>query len=89
VIVNGKAENISLNDKPLNPTSVYTILTGDYVANGGDGASVYLQGTDRKEYPVKVRDALLEYINEETKAGRMINPKVEGRIKGGKQQSNE
>ncbi|WP_207424680.1 5'-nucleotidase C-terminal domain-containing protein [Desertivirga brevis] len=89
VIVNGKAENILLNDKPLNPASVYTILTGDYVANGGDGASVYLQAKDRKEYPVKVRDALLDYISVETKSGRRINPKVEGRIKGGKQQGDE
>lgn len=88
-IVEGKAQNISLNDKPLNPTSVYTILTGDYVANGGDGASIYLEATDRKEYPIKVRDALLEYIEDETKSGKMISPKVEGRIKIRKKQGNE
>ncbi|WP_207535407.1 5'-nucleotidase C-terminal domain-containing protein [Desertivirga arenae] len=88
-ISGGKAENILINDKPLNPSTVYTILTSDYVANGGDGALMYSKATDRKEFPVKVREALLEYIGEETKAGRMVKPKIEGRIRVGKKQGNE
>lgn len=88
-IVGGKPKDILINNKPLNPASVYTILTSDYVANGGDGAAVYLKATGRIEYPVMVRDAILDYIKAETKAGRDINPKVEGRIKSDKQASDE
>ena len=88
-IKKNRASHILINDKPLDLTSVYTILTSDYVANGGDGAAVYLKSTERVEYPIKVRDALLEYIKQESKAGRMISPKIEGRVKSDKQPSNE
>ena len=79
-IVENQAKNILINDKPLNPASVYTILTSDYVANGGDGAAVYLKSTGRIEYPIKVRNTILDFIKQETEAGREINPKVDGRI---------
>jgi hypothetical protein len=88
-IVENQAKDILINDKPLNPASVYTILTSDYVANGGDGAAVYLKATGRIEHPVKVRDAILDYIKAETKAGREINPRVDGRIKSNKESSDE
>ena len=56
-----KATNVWLGDKPLDPGAIYTIANSDYVANGGDNASML------KEIPqitngYLVRDALFDYV---------------------------
>jgi 2',3'-cyclic-nucleotide 2'-phosphodiesterase (5'-nucleotidase family) len=88
-IVDNKAADIIINGRPLNLTEQYTILTSDYVANGGDGAVMYLKSTNRKEYPIKVRDAILQYIKQQTAAGRVLNPKLDDRIVSDKPVNNE
>ena len=35
-IKNKKAQDIKINGKPLNLDQSYTVLTSDYIANGGD-----------------------------------------------------
>ena len=79
-IVGGKAMDIIINGTPLNFSEEYTILTSDYVANGGDKADVYLQATDRKDFALKVRDAILLYIKQQTAANKMLDPKLDNRI---------
>jgi len=88
-IAGGKATDIVINGKPLNFSEEYTILTSDYVANGGDRADAYLQATSRKDYPLKVRDAILLYIKQQTAAGKILEPKLDNRIIGNKPRSNE
>ncbi len=79
-IVDGKATDIIINGKPLNFSEEYTILTSDYVANGGDRADAYLQASNRKDYALKVRDAILLYIKQQTAANKILNPKLDNRI---------
>ncbi|MGB4773921.1 MAG: 5'-nucleotidase C-terminal domain-containing protein [Daejeonella sp.] len=75
-----KATDIVINGKPLDITKEYTLLTSDYMANGGDGGAIFSKATNRKEYNVKLRDALLIYLQQQTKAGKIINPANDGRI---------
>ena len=43
----GAAEQIVSNGQVLNPTKTYRITVNNFMANGGDGFSVLLSGTDR------------------------------------------
>lgn len=74
------AKDIIINGKALDSNRDYTVLTSDYMANGGDGGVIFLKSTERKEYNVKLRDAIIEYLRKRTKEGKTINPRNDGRI---------
>lgn len=75
-----KAVDIRIGDKPFDPSKTYTVLTSDYLANGGDRATFYTNALQRKDLDIKLRDAILQYLKQETKAGKTINPQIDGRI---------
>lgn len=80
VIANGKAENISVNGKPLNETILYTIATNDYLAGGNDKMVQLLDAEKRVNTGLKIRDVLISYIKSETQKGHAINAQLDGRI---------
>ncbi len=80
-IRNKKATKIKINGQDFDPGKSYTVLTSDYMANGGDGGEIFLKSTDRKEYDLKLRDALILYLQQQTSEGKILNPKHDGRIK--------
>jgi 2',3'-cyclic-nucleotide 2'-phosphodiesterase (5'-nucleotidase family) len=80
-IKDGKAVNITINDKPLDPTKVYSIVTNDYLAGGNDKMVQLAQAEKRVNTGIKVRTMLLNYIKAETKRGNKIQSKLDGRIK--------
>lgn len=80
-IKDGKAVNITINDKPLDPTKVYSIVTNDYLAGGNDKMVQLAQAEKRVNTDIKVRTMLLNYIKNETKKGNKIQSKLDGRIK--------
>ncbi len=75
-----KATDIMINGQAFQLEKSYTVLTSDYMANGGEDGSVFLQATDRKEYNIKLRDALIAYIKKQSAGGKQLNPKKDGRI---------
>ncbi len=75
-----KATDIQINGQPLDLDKSYTVLTSDYMANGGDGGAIFLKATDRREYDIKLRDALIMYLKKQNKAGVILNPTKDGRI---------
>ena len=77
----GKAVNITINGKPLDPTKVYSIATNDYLAGGNDKMVQLAQPEKRVNTGIKVRTMLLNYIKAETKKGNKIQSKLDGRIK--------
>ncbi|MBP7612116.1 MAG: 5'-nucleotidase C-terminal domain-containing protein, partial [Paludibacter sp.] len=78
-IKDGKAVNITINDKPLDPTKVYSIVTNDYLAGGNDKMVQLAQAEKRVNTGIKVRTMLLNYIKNETKKGNKIQSKLDGR----------
>lgn len=64
----------TLNGKPVEPTGRYRVTTNNFLASGGDGFTVFAEGTDTVDAGVDV-DALEAYL----KAGATA-PKL-GRIK--------
>ncbi len=79
-IDNDKATNITFTGQPLDPQRIYTIVTIDYVANGGDHMTPFLDAVERIDSAVLMRDAIIHYIQQETQAGRSITAGTKGRI---------
>lgn len=76
VISSGRASNIQVGGKPVDPAGTYRLATSDYLAGVGGSLSV-LQQARREDTPVLLRDAFIEYIR---KAGT-IRPTLDGRIR--------
>jgi len=80
-ISNKKAVDIFINNKPFDSSQSYTILTSDYVANGGDNGAVFYLGKEKKEYKLLLRTAILNYLEIQKKANENLNPILDGRVK--------
>ncbi len=81
LIDNDKATEIIIGGKPINIAKEYTVLTSDYMANGGDGGAIFTKAKEKKELNFKLRDALFQYIEKQTSKGENLNPVKDGRIK--------
>lgn len=78
-IKNSKAADILVNHEPLDPAKNYKVAMVDYVANGGDDMTL-LKKIPQKQTGKLLRDAILEYWKEQTRAGKKISAKLENRI---------
>jgi len=74
-IVNGKAENIFINNEPIAIEKEYQLLISDYMAEGGDRLEM-LKNTAYDNSGVFVRDALIDYITQQ----KNIHPVLDSRI---------
>lgn len=77
------ATDVFINGVALDTTKTYRVLTSDYLANGGD-AFPFVTEKSWDAVNLKVRDALIDYLITETKAGKMINVELDGRISNGR-----
>ena len=75
-----KATDVMIAGKPFDVNQSYNLLTYDYLANGAEGLEFLSEATGRKNIDKKVRDALIDYINGLTSAGKTINTQLDGRI---------
>lgn len=75
-----KAIDITINGVAFDITQNYTVLTSDYMANGGDGGAIFNRAIARKDLTYKLRDALFQYLEKKQKAGETLNPVKDGRI---------
>lgn len=79
-IKNGKAQNVTINGKPLQKDKIYKIGVSDYVANGGDDCTFFV---DKKhdDLGVLMRDAIIAYVKKQTTQGKKLDAEKDGRIK--------
>jgi len=78
-IKQNKSFDILINNEPVDLTKKYSVALIDYVANGGDGMT-FLKSIPQKQTGVLFRDAIIEYWQDQTKAGKKISSKIENRI---------
>lgn len=77
----GKAQSVTFtNGRTLQPGETYTIVTSDYVADGGDGAGFLKNPVRRETLNYLMRDALIDYFRQQGKSGQPLNPVSDGRI---------
>ena len=80
--INGDVTNykITLNNIPIHQDTVYTILTSDYLANGGDNFSFLKNSIELKFLNLKIRDALIEYCKLLTSQNKTLKPYTDDRF---------
>lgn len=74
-----KAINITIGGKPLDVNATYWIANNDYVANGGDECDM-LKVLPQLNKGYLCRDAIIEYIQEQTKQGKKITATIQNRV---------
>ena len=70
--------SVKIGNKALNKSRSYTVATNDYVANGGDGYSVFKKG--KVIIDASGATLLAGMVMNYIKAKGSVSPKVEGRI---------
>ena len=78
-IKNKKAVEVLIGSEPLDPQKKYWIVNSDFVASGGDNASM-LKVLPQVSNGYLVRDALFDYIQTFTRAGQPILVNAEKRV---------
>lgn len=79
-VENKKVKTVSIDGKPIDENKSYKIATLDYLANGNDNMSMFLKSTKTVDTGITLRDIILEYIKSQTKQGKQITSKLDGRI---------
>ena len=74
-----KAVNVMIGGQPLDPNRVYAVVNSDFVANGGDDASV-LRPIPQENIGYLMRDALFDYIIKLKSQGKNISAELENRV---------
>jgi 2',3'-cyclic-nucleotide 2'-phosphodiesterase (5'-nucleotidase family) len=69
---------IRINGKKLKPKKLYSVTTNNYLASGGEGGLVFLDGQEKVNLPQSIRDAVISAIKRESPIKKL--PKT-GRIK--------
>jgi 2',3'-cyclic-nucleotide 2'-phosphodiesterase (5'-nucleotidase family) len=75
-----KAENITIQNKPLESDSTYWMVTSDYIANGGDKMKILGYASQRISTGAKIRDVIINHLRDLKLKGQTITAKTDGRI---------
>lgn len=79
----GKLLSATVNGKEIDDNKEYKVATLDYLAEGNDHMHAFTQVADKdKMLPqdATIRRLFLNYVSEQTKAGKKIDSQIEGRI---------
>lgn len=76
----GKAVNVLVSGQKIDPEKTYIIATNDYLAGGNDKLVQLAEYVKRDDTGLKLRDALINYIKEQTKQGKKLDAQIEGRM---------
>lgn len=77
----GKLLSGTIGGKPVDDNKLYTVATIDYLADGNDGMDP-LAKAEKRECPpgATLRSLFMEYVELQTKAGKKITSRMDGRI---------
>jgi 2',3'-cyclic-nucleotide 2'-phosphodiesterase (5'-nucleotidase family) len=84
VCSHGKLLSATLNGQPIVADKVYRIATLDYVAQGNDHLDAFKSGTNMiapEDEKNNVRYFIMDYFHQMLDKGKIVDSKVEGRIK--------
>lgn len=70
-----RVRRVLVNGIPLDPARRYSVTTDHFIAEGGDGYTMFLQAADKRDYQIPLRDVLIAAL----KSGP-LSAKKEGRI---------
>ncbi|MDX5346023.1 MAG: 5'-nucleotidase C-terminal domain-containing protein [Hymenobacteraceae bacterium] len=76
----GIATDIKINGEPLQPNQTYTLVTSDYLANGGDNMGFLKEAEKYEQLGIMFRDAILNHIKALTAAGKPVEAPAKNRV---------
>lgn len=71
--------SVAFNGAPIDPEATYTVATISFLANGGDGLSIFSEGTHPTDTGLNDLEITINYFREAATAGRAIEPPELGR----------
>lgn len=77
----GKLLDASIGGKPVVDDKLYTVATIDYLADGNDGMTAFMQ-VDNRVCPegATLRGLFMKYVERQTAAGKKITSRMEDRV---------
>jgi 2',3'-cyclic-nucleotide 2'-phosphodiesterase (5'-nucleotidase family) len=75
-----KPVNLQVGGAAIDTTASYWLVTNDYIANGGDQMSMFLNPIDRINTKMKIRDLLIQNLSDRYKKEGVLSVKLDGRI---------
>jgi len=80
-VISAKLLDQEKHEHDIDPNAIYSVVTIDYLYNLKSGTYAVLQEAKQvKPLNTMLRDAVLNYVKEETAAGRSIKPKIDDRF---------
>jgi len=79
-IRDNKVALLKVDGKEVDPKSTYWLITNDYIANGGDQMTMFLNPEDRINTKMKFRDLLIQALSDRYKKNGILDMKLDGRI---------
>ena len=79
-ISNNKPSDVLIAGMPVDTAKYYRIVTSDYLARGGDKMNFFLKRSDMVQTGLKVRDAIIDFIQSKYLEGKNITGKTDGRV---------
>lgn len=80
VISNDKAKNVQINGVELNADDKYWLVTNDYVAEGGDGLTVFTERLEMVKSGKLIRDMIISHLEKKHEKKEIISVELDGRI---------
>lgn len=81
ITADGKLLEGTIGGKPIADDQIYTVATIDYLADGNDGMTAFLQA-EKRECPegATLRGLFMKYVEQQTATGKKITSRIEGRV---------
>ncbi|MGI6048599.1 MAG: 5'-nucleotidase C-terminal domain-containing protein [Petrimonas sp.] len=80
VIKNQKVQSVTVDGKPVDTNKIYSITTLDYLADGNNGMDAFRNALKATHTGLTLRDMMIDYVKEQTRQGKEITSKLDGRI---------
>lgn len=80
VIADNRVESVTVGGRPIDDNRIYTIATLNFVAEGGDGMVAFNNAVSRKDYHGFVYELFESYIVEQSRVGKHMQARNDGRI---------
>ena len=75
-----KTKKVTVGGKLFDKSKNYYLATSDYLANGGDHYSMIMNPIDRMSVGLRIREAIIEHIENIDGKGAKVSAEVEGRV---------
>lgn len=76
----GKAKNVLLGGKPIDPQRTYRVITTDYLSYGNDHLEPLANYSKMELLQTMLRDVLTDHIRKQTAAGKTLHTNLKNQI---------